>query len=81
MPLEERKARWTVLNDKVRSGSAARWCESFLDTLEGARDPETSGSKPGPGEARGEAPNLVVVPRFRAGAGGDASSLRSAADL
>jgi trehalose 6-phosphate synthase len=67
MPLGERKERWTALNEKVRSGSAVRWCESFLDTLAAARDPEPSGGKPDSGEFRGDGPNLVVVPRFRTG--------------
>jgi molybdate transport system substrate-binding protein len=35
MPLGERQERWQALNEKVQNGSAARWCEMFLDALEG----------------------------------------------
>jgi trehalose 6-phosphate synthase len=56
MPLGERQERWRALNDKVQNGSAARWCETFLDALEGggngcawraADQPETDNRKDG----------------------------------
>ncbi len=34
MPLGERKERWLMLNDAVRTGTARRWCTLFLDALE-----------------------------------------------
>jgi trehalose 6-phosphate synthase len=71
MPLAERKERWTALYDKVVKGNAARWCELFLQALEGvgkraAAEAATSGEQASAG------PNVVRVPRFR----GDGSAVR-----
>ncbi|TFF24960.1 trehalose-6-phosphate synthase [Jiella endophytica] len=43
MPLEERKRRWEQMREAVFHGTAAHWCDSFLDRLENA-DNEADGS-------------------------------------
>jgi len=71
MPLGERQERWRALNEKVQSGSAQRWCESFLAALEAAGDQcEPTAGSGGRQEAQA-AFNMVQVPRFRASAPGD----------
>jgi trehalose 6-phosphate synthase len=70
MPLEERKERWSALNETVQKGSARLWCETFLNRLEnaGKEHPAPADRAPEPSQ-RG--PNVVHVPRFRTGAPSD----------
>ena len=46
MPLEERKERWTEMNQRVQTGSAQAWCRDFLAALEDARTEPSPEERP-----------------------------------
>ena len=62
MPLVERRERWQALNEKVQNGSAARWCEMFLEALEGGGESGALRAAEGGHAEASEAPG----PRLRA---------------
>ncbi len=76
MPLEERQERWTAMFNKIRAGSAERWCEQFLSALEGGEMPSTDRA----GQADEASRKIVRVPRFRPVAPIDGATARTTAE-